>query len=355
MQEFDNRYTTIPESQVALRIKQRKKQFGRDVIILAHHYQPEETFRFADFTGDSLKLSQQAADQRGAKYIIFCGVHFMAEVARMLCGSDQRVILPDMTAGCAMADMANIDQVESCWRRLQGLLPDKKIVPITYINSPATIKAFCGRNDGAICTSGNAERILTWALGNGDLVLFLPDQHLGRNTGRKLGLELDQMLVDDPAHKAIESKVRMILWPGYCNIHARFTVEDVRGVRRQHPKARIIVHPECPLDVVSEADEAGSTEAIIKRVRESSPGSQWAIGTECAMVDRLAGETAGEKTIFNLSKGETACPTMKQCTARRLLWVLDNLAEGRVINEITVDPEVARQSRLALERMLGMK
>ncbi len=355
MRNFDNRYVELPEADVASRIADHKRRFGTELVILAHHYQPEETFRFADFTGDSLKLSQAAAERRSAKYIVFCGVHFMAEVARMLCGREQRVILPDPTAGCSMADMATVEQVQACWTRLERLASGKKIVPITYINSSASIKAFCGRHDGAICTSGNAGKIVPWAMQHGDLVLFLPDQHLGRNTGYALGLRLDQMVVDDPERERLDSLVRMILWPGYCNVHMVFTVEDVQRSRREYPDARIIVHPECRFEVVREADESGSTEYMLKRVRESAEGSVWVIGTEKAMVDRLKDELAGRNSIFHLSRGETACPTMKLCTARRLLWVLDNLAEGEVVNEIFVDDEVARESQVALERMLQIR
>jgi quinolinate synthase len=360
MLTFDKKYLQLTDNDVFTQIAARKAELGDRLVILAHHYQPQETFQFADFTGDSLKLSQQAADQKQADYIVFCGVHFMAEVARMLCGEGQHVILPELAAGCSMADMATAEQVEVCWDKLTKEAAGRKIVPITYINSSAAIKAFCGRHDGAICTSGNGSKVLTWALEHGDMVLFLPDQHLGRNTAYSFGIGLDQMVLYGPTAGGgfsgpIESKTRMVLWAGCCCVHMIFTAADVDRVRREQPAAKVIVHPECRFDVVQAADEAGSTEYILKRIRESADGSVWAVGTESAMVDRLAEEAAPGKTVFNLSASGASCPTMKMTEARKLLWVLDHLAEGRVVNEIFVDPEITRQSRLALERMLELR
>ncbi len=330
------------------------------MIILAHHYQADDVFRFADFSGDSLKLSQQAADQKDAEFIIFCGVYFMAEVARMLCEPTQKVILPDISAGCSLADYANYQQVSECWAVLSDKLAGKKIVPITYINSSAEIKAFCGKNDGAICTSGNADRVLRWAFETGDVVLFLPDQHLGRNSSYRMGIGLEQMLVYNPELRegglteTIADDVKMILWNGCCDIHMQFTVDDIRRVRSEYPEAKIIVHPECKFDVVKLSDLAGSTEFIIKHIAQSRE-SVWAVGTERDMVSRLAKQYEGEKTIFNLSRSEPYCPMMKQSSPAKLLWVLDNIADGNVVNEVFVDEQISIDSKAALQRMLELR
>ncbi len=351
-------YDKLSKEEIAERIWERKRELGERVIILAHHYQLDDVFGFADFTGDSLKLSRQASEQSEAEYIVFCGVHFMAEVARMLCNAEQKVILPDIIAGCSLADYASYEQVERCWRVLSKKLAGRKIIPVTYINSLAEIKAFCGRNDGVICTSGNADRVLRWAFDNGDIVLFLPDQHLGRNSGYKMGIGLEQMLVYDSQvdegglPEKIGGEIKMILWNGCCDVHMQFDVNDVQRVREEKPEVKIIVHPECKFDVVQAADYSGSTEFILKSVRESSE-KVWAIGTERDMVARLANEFNGRKEIFNLSDKEPYCPMMKQCDSSRLLWVLDNIAEGVAVNEVFVDERIIADSQIALERMLG--
>jgi len=358
--EYDRSYESLSKDEIFERMETRKRQLAGKVIILAHHYQPDDVFRFADFAGDSLKLSQQAAEQKQAEFIVFCGVHFMAEVARMLSQPAQKVILPDMTAGCTLADYANYKQVSDCWSLLSQKMPDKKIIPITYINSLAEIKAFCGRNDGAICTSGNADNVLQWAFKQGDIVLFLPDQHLGRNSSYKMEIGLEQMLVYDPdmpegnLPQAIADDVKMILWNGCCDVHMQFTVEDIVRVRRDYPDAKIIVHPECKFEVVQQADLAGSTEFIIKHIERSSVNI-WAVGTERDMVNRLAEGYRGGKTIFNLSQANPYCSMMKQCTVNRLLWVLDNIAEGNVVNEVFVDERITIDSKVALKRMLELK
>jgi len=345
------RYYGMADDEMADAIVKRKRQLASRLIILGHHYQQNDVIRFADHVGDSLKLSQVGARQ-DAEFIVFCGVHFMAESADILTGDAVKVILPDLGAGCSMADMADIDQLEEAW----DSMPDG-VVPITYVNSAASIKAFCGGHGGACCTSSNARQVLEWAFGQGDKVLFLPDQHLGRNTAYAMGVPLDAMVVYDPhepggglstdrVHGA-----RVLLWKGHCSVHALFTAEQCDEIRRIDPEYRILVHPECSWDVVQKADMSGSTEYIIRTVAESPEGSKWAIGTEVHLVDRLTGRFP-EKNVRSLAGIQCLCTTMYRIDMKHLLWVLDELAEGRVVNQIEVDPETSRLATVALERML---
>jgi len=350
----------MSDQQVFDQIREHKRKLGKQLVILGHHYQHDATFQFADCTGDSLKLSRQAANEGDAKYIVFCGVHFMAEVAAMLAGERQVVILPDIRAGCPMADMADLDDVEQCWQDLTECSSDK-IVPVCYINSTAAIKAFCGRHDGAICTSGNCTQVLQWALEHGGKVLFLPDQHLGRNSAYGLGHPLDSMAVYDPsqANGGLTAQqvrdARIILWKGHCYVHMAFTLEHVQRVRRDWPEAKIIVHPECTWEVVQAADLAGSTEYILRTVTDAPAGSSWAIGTEVNMVNRLANKFKGAKTVRCLSPNLPYCANMARTTPRALLKALDGIAEGRIENRITVDPQTREAAMTALKRMLAMR
>jgi len=360
MREFDDRYAEIPQPELYERIRAAKEKLGGEVLILAHHYQPQETFQFADVTGDSLKLSEQAATAQDARYIVFCGVYFMAEVARTLCGQKQRVILPDFSAGCYLANTASAEALEQAWSHIGERFGGQKVVPVFYINSSAAIKAFCGRHDGVICTSGNASAVMSWALERGDIVLFAPDQHLGRNTAVAMGMALADTApynpeLPDGGMGQLHEQPRVILWPGCCNVHMYFTVDDIARVRREHPNVRVIVHPECRYEVVRAADMAGSTEAIIRAVEQSEDGSVWAVGTEKDMVDRLAEKMKGRKTVMNLSPLQTYCETMKRCTAARLLWVLENLAAGQVVNEVFVNEHQRHDALVALQRMLALR
>ena len=348
-------YLAEAEPEAVERIWELKRQLGDRLVILGHHYQMDEVVQFADYRGDSLKLAQQAAAQHDAEYIIFCGVHFMAETADIVTSDRQHVILPDLTAGCSMADMASLEQVEECWEVLQEATNDK-IVPITYINSTAEIKAFVGEHDGAICTSSNAPAIYRWALEHGAKILFLPDQHLGRNTGVTFGIGLEDMLVYSPlaydggvtAQQIRDAKV--LLWDGCCSVHQRFNLDDVAHVRETYPEMQIIVHPECPYEVVQAADDAGSTAYIVKAVEEAPPGTQWAIGTEIHLVNRLAQEHP-DKTVINLTRMMCLCSTMYRIDVPHLHWTMEHLAKGTVVNQITVPPEIARASMTALNRM----
>jgi quinolinate synthase len=337
-----------------------KEALGDRVYILGHHYQRNEVIAFADVTGDSFKLAQQAAAQPHAEFIVFCGVHFMAESADILTGPDQQVILPDLAAGCSMADMADIHQVETAWQHLQEIGVADRTIPVTYMNSTAAIKAFTGRNGGTVCTSSNAEQSLRWALDQGERVFFLPDQHLGRNTAvRQLGLSLDDCVVYDP-HKPggglTEEDLRsatMILWRGHCSVHGRFSLDCVTEVRQRVPGVQVLVHPECRYEVVEAADVVGSTEAIIKTVAAAPPGSAWAIGTELNLVKRLAEEHPEQEIVF-LDRTVCFCSTMNRIDLPHLVWALENLAAGNVVNRIEVDPEVAHWARVALDRMLAL-
>lgn len=351
------KYASLTDDEMALAIADRKRQLGPRLVILGHHYQQDDVFRFADFTGDSLKLAQIGAQKEGVEFIVFCGVHFMAESADILTDDDVTVILPDLGAGCSMADMADLDQLEEAWE----FIVDKcgaNVIPITYVNSAASIKAFCGGHGGACCTSSNAGKILEWAFKQGDRVIFLPDQHLGRNTAYAMGIPLEKMVVYDPniinggltAARVHEAKV--LLWKGHCSVHALFTSAQCDDIRRADPSTKILVHPECTWEVVQNADLAGSTEFIIKTVREAPSGSKWAIGTEIHLVSRLTDQYP-EKSVRSLAGIQCLCTTMYRVDPRHLLWVLDELVEGRVVNAIRVSGETRRLALLALERMLA--
>ncbi len=342
------------------RARRAKAALGDRVFVLGHHYQRDEVIQFADVTGDSFKLAQQAAARPEAEFIVFCGVHFMAESADILTGDDQAVLLPDLAAGCSMADMATFEQVEECWDVLRDAGVAATVVPVAYMNSSAAIKAFTGRHGGTICTSSNAKRALDWAYEQGTKVLFLPDQHLGRNTAvRELGLSLEDCVVYDP-HKPggglTPQQLRdatMILWKGHCSVHGRFTVDAVREVRERVPGVTVLVHPECKHEVVEAADLVGSTEFIIKALEAAPAGSAWAIGTELNLVRRLAKEHP-DKTVVFLEKTVCFCSTMNRIDLPHLVWTLESLVDGTVPNRITVEPETARYARAALDQMLAL-
>ena len=340
------------------RARAAKAALGERVFVLGHHYQRDEVIQFADTTGDSFKLSQQAAAHPEAEYIVFCGVHFMAESADILTAEHQQVILPDLAAGCSMADMAAIAQVEDAWDAISAAGLADTTIPITYMNSSADIKAFTGRNGGSICTSSNARRSLEWAFERGERVLFLPDQHLGRNTAvRDLGISLDECVVWDPHKPTLTADqlraAKMILWRGHCSVHGRFAAESVDDVRTRVPDVTVIVHPECRYEVVEKADLVGSTEFIIKTIDDAPAGSSWAVGTELNLVRRLALRHP-DKTIVFLDRDVCFCSTMNRIDLPHLVWALENLVEGRVVNRITVDPQVEHWAKVALDRMLAL-
>ena len=351
-----DRFARLNDSELDSRIREARAELGRRLVILGHHYQRDEVIKFADVRGDSFKLAQWAASQKDAEYIVFCGVHFMAESADILSAGYQKVVLPDMSAGCSMADMAALDQVETCWDDLARVTTDK-IIPITYMNSTASIKAFCGRHGGAVCTSSNAPAVLRWALERADKILFLPDQHLGRNTGYGLGLRLEEMPVWDPYEELggnsaeVLSNSRVVLWKGHCSVHQRFLPQHVAQVRERHPGIRVISHPECRFDVVQLSDEVGSTEHIIKCLTQSPSGTKWAVGTEIHLVNRLKKENP-ERFIIPLDDCGCLCSTMFRIDPQHVLWSLENLLEGRVVNQIIVAEDVAADARIALNRML---
>jgi quinolinate synthase len=355
--DFDN-YLLMPDTSLDACIAAAKAQLGSDVVILGHHYQRDEVIRHADFRGDSLKLSQQAA-ATDSKYIIFCGVHFMAESADILCRGHQQVILPDLNAGCSMADMADISQVETCWAELESL-GELKVVPVTYMNSSAAIKGFTGVRGGSVCTSSNAAAVMRWAFAHGERVLFLPDEHLGRNTAYRMGIPLDLMVVWDPYRELGGNTpealrcARVILWKGYCSVHQRFRPEHVARVRREHPGIKVIAHPECRWEVCELCDAIGSTEQIIRTVKSSPPGTSWAVGTEIHLVNRLGKELA-EHFVISLDPNVCVCTTMFRIAPQHLLWALDNLVAGRVVNRILVHDETKQWARVALERMLSLQ
>jgi quinolinate synthase len=355
--DFDS-YLLVPDHSLDERIAAAKAQLGTDVVILGHHYQRDEVVKFADFRGDSLKLAYQASEA-GGRYIVFCGVHFMAESADILRRAHQAVILPDLNAGCSMADMADIGQVETCWSELEDL-GDLRVIPITYMNSTAAIKSFTGEHGGAVCTSSNAAKVMRWAFAQGERVLFFPDEHLGRNTAFRMGVPLDQMIVWDPyqdlggnSPEAIRA-ARVILWKGYCSVHQRFTPQHVARVRREHPGIGVIAHPECRFEVAQAADQIGSTEGIIKAIMDSPVGSQWAVGTEIHLVNRLSKEIPDRK-IISLDSSVCVCTTMFRITPQHLLWALENLVAGNVVNRISVDDRTRHFARVALDRMLTLR
>jgi len=340
-------------------IREARAALGSKVVILGHHYQRDEVIQFADMRGDSFKLSQFAAEQDEAEFIIFCGVHFMAETADILSTSEQKVILPNLTAGCSMADMAQTDDVLDCWDDLTDIVGSNQIVPITYMNSTADIKSLCGENDGIVCTSSNAAATFEWAYAKGEKVLFLPDQHLGRNTGLKMGIRLDEMIVWNPfkplggnSEKEIKES-KLILWQGHCSVHTRFTVEQIAQARTAHPDVHVVVHPECTNEVVTAADSNGSTEYIKKLISEAPAGTSWAVGTEISLVNRIAAENP-DKTVFCLDTVVCPCSTMYRIHPAYVSWVLDGLLEGQVVNQITVDDKTRKFSRIALEKMLSV-
>ncbi|HEX3435790.1 MAG TPA: quinolinate synthase NadA [Pseudacidobacterium sp.] len=355
---LDN-YLAQPDHTMDARIAAARQRLGKTTILLGHHYQRDEVIRFADYTGDSYKLSKIAAETE-AKYIVFCGVHFMAESADVLGHKDQQVILPDLNAGCSMADMAEISQVEDCWDSLMaaGLKPGE-ILPLTYMNSTAAIKAFCGERGGLVCTSSNAGKAFDWAFARAEKILFLPDQHLGRNTAIARGIPLSEMVVWDPYQinggltPDRLRKAKVILWKGHCSVHQRFLPEHVDKVRAKYPGIQVIVHPECRMEVCQKADALGSTERLIKIVNDAPEGSMFAIGTEIHLVNRLAKEFAPKgKKIITLDDTGCLCTTMYRISPQHLAWALENLVEGRVVNQIKVRNDVKHWARVALDRML---
>lgn len=369
-------YRELSDAELRLRIESAKEHLGGRLAILGHHYQQDAVIDFADFTGDSFELSRKAADQKGVEYVVFCGVHFMAESADILTDDKVRVILPDLGAGCSMADMANLDQTIEAWAQLEEQCPDQLIVPITYMNSSAAIKAFVGEHGGAVCTSSNCRNVLEWALAGGAnaegetrrqgegkkkvKILFFPDQHLGRNTAYAMGYPLERMVVWDPRQDLggnAPQKLQdadFVLWKGHCSVHALFRPEHVDDVRKKYPDMKVMVHPECKFEVVQKADMAGSTAYIVKQVEAAPPGTQWAIGTEVHLINRLAKQHPDQKIIV-LSDCQCLCTTMYRVDLPHLCWVLENLVEGKVVNEIKVDAHTRRWSLVALERMLAIK
>lgn len=360
--------TRIPDELYSLdsdalfeRALELKKELGDQLIILAHHYQREETYRLSDETGDSLHLARQAASI-SAKYIIFCGVHFMAESCDIVTPDSQITILPELSAGCSMADMADIDTVTACWNVLTGICGEDSFVPITYINSPATLKAFCGEHGGTVCTSSNSTKILKWALDSGKRVLFFPDQHLGRNTANQLGIPKDQIMLWDRFAKdggLSESQItqsKILLWNGYCAIHQRFTVEQIEAARKRRPDIKVIVHPECPEDVVQASDYSGSTDEIIRTIASAPPDSEWAVGTENNLVNRLAIQYAvnPHKYIESLNATNAICSTMYSVHPAKVVWVLERLIHGDIVNQITVPEAIKQPAKIALDRMLNL-
>lgn len=353
-------YATLTTEDVRERISAAKQSLGSEVVILGHHYQRDEIIEHADYRGDSFKLAKDANRHPEAKFIVFCGVHFMAESADILTPDHQKVILPNLAAGCSMADMANLFQVKNCWSALASIISAADIVPVTYINSAANLKAFVGENGGTVCTSTNAPKAVEWALSQGEKVLFFPDQHLGRNTGAKMGYDPEKdMVVWDP-HLPLggntEEQLRnatFILWKGHCSVHQRFTVEQVNSAREAHPNLKVIVHPECPIEVVRLSDFNGSTEFIINTVTAAEPGSAWAVGTEINLVNRLAKENP-DKTIFCLDPLICPCSTMYRIHPSFLLYALDKLMEGNPVNIVSVPEDVKANARIALDRMLAL-
>jgi quinolinate synthase len=356
----DGQLPAASDPQLVDRAQVARKALGAKAMVLGHHYQRDEVIAFADIRGDSFKLAQAAADNSAAEFIFFCGVHFMAESADILTTKNQKVILPDLAAGCSMADMATASQVADCWQVLEKLGVAKKTIPITYMNSSAAIKAFTGKNHGAVCTSSNAARAMKWAFEKGEKILFLPDQHLGRNTAvLSLGLTLTDCVIYNPwkpngglTDEQIKN-AKVILWRGHCSVHGRFTVKNIDDVRVKLNGVKVLVHPECQHDVVSNADVVGSTEMIIKTVSDSPAGSKWAIGTELNLVQRLANENPDKQIVF-LDKAVCYCSTMNRIDLPHLVWAMESLVNGRLINQIKVEDEVAKYAKVALDQMLAL-
>lgn len=353
-------YAELTAQQAAERIDCARQRLGKRVVIMGHHYQRDEIIQHADHRGDSYKLAKDAGNHPEADFIVFCGVHFMAESADILTPDHQVVILPNMAAGCSMADMANIFQVRKAWQHLETVIDVNRVVPVTYVNSAANLKAFVGERGGLCCTSSNADRALKWALERGEKVLFFPDQHLGRNTAFKMRFDPDRdMLVWDPFKPMGGNtperlaEATFILWKGHCSVHKRFSVEQIEKARVEHPDVTVVVHPECSLDVVQAADEAGSTEYILHRITDAAPGTTWAVGTEINLVKRLNNELP-DKHVFCLDPHICPCSTMYRIHPSFLCWVLEGLAEGTVMNQVKVPERIAKQARVALERMLAV-
>ena len=365
--ELPERYRTASADELAVRIRAAKVALGDRVVILGHFYQRDEVLQYADFVGDSFQLAQATKGRPDAEAIVFCGVHFMAETADILTGPEQSVILPNLAAGCSMADMADIDSVEECWEQLEqlygiGLDSDGRVpvIPVTYMNSSAALKGFCGEHGGIVCTSSNASLVLEWAFARGQRVLFFPDQHLGRNTAKAMGVPLEQMPLWNPRkllggndQLALED-ARVILWHGFCSVHKRFTVDQIERARTECPDVRVVVHPECPMPVVDAADGYGSTDYIVKAIAAAPAGSTFAIGTEINLVQRLA-TAYPQHTIFCLDPVVCPCSTMYRIHPGYIAWVLEGLVRGEVLNQITVPAEIAAPARVALERMLAAK
>lgn len=354
-------YLVMSDEEISERIEAARETLGSRIVILGHHYQRDDVIKHADLTGDSYQLSVMAAERTDAEFIVFCGVHFMAESASILGQPHQRVILPDMGAGCSMADMANIDQVEDAWEQLKeiGVLDDFKVAPMTYMNSTAAIKAFCGRNGGVVCTSSNAVPLFDVYLKEYDKMMFFPDQHLGRNTGLKFGIPLDKMALWNP-HEELGGnteeelrEARLFLWKGHCSVHSRFKPWHVDQIRKENPEMKVLVHPECMYEVVEKSDLNGSTSYIINTIENAPSGSAWAIGTELNLVNRLI-KKHSDKNIRLLAPDLCMCATMYRISPQSLAWSLDNLLDGVVVNEIKVDGETKQQATVALERMISL-
>jgi quinolinate synthase len=352
-------YTLLDDDECEARILRARETLGERLVILGHHYQRDEVFQHADFTGDSLKLSRQAASSK-ADYIVFCGVHFMAEVADILSRPEQVSILPDLAAGCAMADMANLSNVERAWRELSSVLePDEQITPVTYINSAADLKAFCGSHGGIVCTSTNARNVLDWCFEQREKVLFFPDQHLGRNTAFKMGIPLEDMVVWDfdlPMGGLSAEQIKnakMILWKGFCSVHQMFQPEQIDDFLAQYPETKVIAHPESPFEVCQKSDYVGSTEYIIKTIAEAESNTRWLVATELNLVNRLAQQYKDQgKQVHFMSPSVCMCSTMFRIDPQHLAWVLENLVEGNIVNQVSVPATTAEKARLALQRML---
>ena len=356
----DGQLPAASDPDLVERARAARKTLGKDVLILGHHYQRNEVIEFADITGDSFKLAQEAAKASDVANIIFCGVHFMAESADILTSDNQKVILPDLAAGCSMADMATANQVAQCWSDLKSMGVAEEVIPVTYMNSSAAIKSFTGEHGGTICTSSNAQAAMNWAFTQGEKILFLPDQHLGRNTAvLSMGLTLQDCVLWNPwkplgglTEEEIK-KAKVILWRGHCSVHGRFSIDSVNEIRSRVPGVHVLVHPECTHDVVKSADFVGSTEKIIQIVQASPAGSKWAIGTELNLVQRIS-QANPDKEIYFLDKDVCYCSTMNRIDLPHLVWAMESLVAGTVVNQIRVAPEVAKYSKLALERMLAL-
>ncbi|PYZ94081.1 quinolinate synthase [Salipaludibacillus keqinensis] len=355
--QLPDSYKRASDEELISRAYERKHLLGEDLFVPGHHYQKDDVIRFADETGDSLQLAQVSANNQRAPFIVFCGVHFMAETADILTSPHQSVILPDMRAGCSMADMADKDQTERAWNHLIDLFGDT-IIPLTYVNSSAEIKAFVGRHGGATVTSSNAKKMLQWAFAQKKRILFLPDQHLGRNTAYDLGISLEEMVVWDPIHDRIEqgadlNQVKMILWKGHCSVHENFRIDHIRHLRENEPDRKILVHPECTWEVTQAADLAGSTRFIIEQVEKAAIGSKWSIGTEMNLVKRLQSNHP-EQSITSLNPEMCPCLTMNRIDLPHFVWALDEIFAGRLTNQIKVEESIAKHAKLAIDRMLGV-